>query len=49
MFVVGVIANVVVNVENVVDLQWFPSNFHIHHHQNVDIPHLLETLYHVPF
>jgi len=30
MSIVIVVANVVVNVENVLDLQWFPSNLHIH-------------------
>jgi hypothetical protein len=42
MFVV-VVANVIVNVGNVVDFQWSPSNLHIHPHQSVDAPHPLET------
>jgi hypothetical protein len=37
MFVVIIVANVVVNVENVLDLQWFPSNLHIHPLQSVDV------------
>jgi len=31
------------------DLQWFPSNLHIHLHQSVNVLHPLETLCHVPF
>ncbi len=48
MFVV-VATNVVVNVENVVDLQWSPSNLHIHPNESGDVFHPLETLCHVPF
>jgi hypothetical protein len=48
MFVVVVVANVVPNVTNVVDLHWFTSNFHIHLHQSANVFHLLETLCHVP-
>jgi hypothetical protein len=40
--------NVVVNVENVLDLQWSPSNPHIHPLQSANDPHPLETLCHVP-
>jgi hypothetical protein len=47
MFAIVVVANVVINVRNVVDFQWYPSN--IHPHQSVDVPHPLETLCHVPF
>jgi hypothetical protein len=47
--VVVIAANNVVNVGNVVDLQWSPFNLHICRHQSVDVPHLLETLCHVPF
>ncbi len=47
MYVV-IVAIVVVNAENVVDLQWSPSNFHIHPHQSANVLHLLETLCHVP-
>jgi hypothetical protein len=43
-----VVANDVVNDGNVVDLQWFPSNFHIHHHQSANVLHPLKTLCHVP-
>jgi hypothetical protein len=46
---VVIVAIVVGNVENVMDLQWFPSNLHIHPHQSANVPHLLETLCHVPF
>jgi len=46
--VVVVVAITVVNAENVVDLEWSPSNLHIHPHQSVNVPHLLETLCHVP-
>jgi hypothetical protein len=49
MSIADVAANVVVNVGNVVDLQWYPSNLHIHFHQSVDVPHPLETLCHVLF
>ncbi len=48
MFSIVDLANVVINVENVSDLQWFPSNLHIHLLQNVDAPHPLETSCHVP-
>jgi hypothetical protein len=48
VFIVVVAANVVVNAENVLDLQWFPSNFHIHPLQSVDVPQPLETFCHVP-
>jgi hypothetical protein len=41
MSIVVVIANVVVNVENVLDFQWSPSNLHIHPLQSVDVPHPL--------
>jgi hypothetical protein len=47
--VVVVIANVVPNVANDMDLLWFPSNLHIHLHQSVDVLHPLETLFHVSF
>jgi hypothetical protein len=47
MFGVVVTTNVVINVENVVDLQWSPSNLHIHPHQSADVPHPLETLCHL--
>jgi hypothetical protein len=47
VFVV-VVANDVVIVGNVVDLQWSPSNLHIHHRQSADAPHPLESLCHVP-
>jgi len=47
--VVVIIANDVVNVVNVLNFQWFASNLHIHPFQSVDVPHLLETLCHVPF
>ncbi len=40
--------NVVVNVGNVMDFQWSPSNLHVYPHQNVNVLHLLETLCHVP-
>jgi hypothetical protein len=40
VFVVVVATNVVVNVENVLDFQWFPSNLHIHPLQIVDVPPL---------
>jgi hypothetical protein len=43
------IVNVAINVENVSNLQWFPSNLHIHLLQSVDDLHPLETLCHVPF
>jgi hypothetical protein len=49
--IVIVIANNVVNVGNVgnvVNLQWSPSNLHIHHHQNANVVHPLEALCHVP-
>jgi hypothetical protein len=49
MSVVVVTTNVVVNVVNVLDLHWSPSNLHIHPLQSADIPHPLETLCHVPF
>jgi len=48
MSIIVIVANVVVNVVNVSDLQWSPSNLRIHPLQSVDDPHLLETLYHVP-
>jgi hypothetical protein len=48
VFIVVVAANVVVNVENVSGLQWFPSNLHIHPLQIAYAFHPLETLYHVP-
>jgi hypothetical protein len=48
MFVIVVAANDVVNVENVLDFQWSPSNLHIHPLQSVDVPHPLETLCHAP-
>jgi hypothetical protein len=35
-------ANVVINVINVVDFQWCPSNFHIYPHPFVDTPHPLK-------
>jgi hypothetical protein len=41
VFVVA--ANDVVNVENVVDFQWFPSSFHICPHPSADVLHPLET------
>jgi hypothetical protein len=44
MFVVFVVINVTINVENVLDLQWSPSNFHIHPLQSANVPHPLETL-----
>jgi hypothetical protein len=44
-----VVKNVLVNVENVVDLQWSLSNLHIHPDESEDVPHPLETLCHVPF
>jgi hypothetical protein len=47
MSIVVVVANVVVNVENVSNLQWSPSNLHIHPFQSANVPHPLETLYHV--
>jgi len=47
--IVVVVANVVVNVENVSNLQWFPSNLHIHPLQSANVPHPLKTLCHVPF
>jgi hypothetical protein len=43
-----VVANVVANVENVLDLEWSPSNLHIHPLQSVNVLHPLETLCHVP-
>jgi hypothetical protein len=46
--IVVVVANVIVNVENVSNLQWFPSNLHIHPLQSADVLHPLENLYHVP-
>jgi hypothetical protein len=48
VFVIVVVTNVDVNVENVVDLQWPPSNLHVHPHESEDDPHPLETLCHVP-
>jgi len=36
------------NAADVVDLQWSPSNLHIHLHQNVNALHPLETLCHDP-
>jgi len=48
VFGVVVTTNVVINIENVVDLQWSPSNLHIHPNQSANVPHLLETLCHVP-
>ncbi len=45
--IVVVATNVVVNVVNVLDLQWSPSNLHIHPLQSANDPHLLETLCHV--
>ncbi len=47
MFVV-VVANVIPNVTNAMDLQRFPSNLHIHLHQNANDFHPLEPLCHVP-
>ncbi len=44
--VITTTANVVVNVKNVVDFQWCPSNLRIYPHLYMDIPHLLKTLYH---
>jgi hypothetical protein len=49
VYVVVVVANVVVNVENVSNLQWLPSNIHTHPLQSANVPHPLETLCHVPF
>ncbi len=48
MSIVVVVTNVAVNDGNVLDLQWFPSNLHIHFHQSVDVPHPLETSCHDP-
>jgi hypothetical protein len=45
MFVVVITANV---VENVLDLQWSPSNLHIHPLQNANAPHPLKLICHVP-
>jgi hypothetical protein len=42
MFAIVIIANVVPNVANVMDLQWSPSNLHIH--QSANVIHPLETL-----
>ncbi len=39
----------IVTTINVVDLQWSPSNLHIHLHQSANALHPLETLCHVPF
>jgi hypothetical protein len=47
VFVVVAIVNAIENAENVVDLQWFPSNLICI--QSANVPHLLETLCHVPF
>jgi hypothetical protein len=49
IIVIVATTNDVVNVGNVVDLQWSPSNHHIRRHQSADVPHPLETLCHVPF
>jgi hypothetical protein len=46
---VVVVAITIVNVENVVDLEWSPSNLCIHPHQSANVPQPLETLCHVPF
>jgi hypothetical protein len=46
--IVIVAVNVVVNVENVLDLKWSPSDLHIHPFRSADVPHTLETLCHVP-
>jgi hypothetical protein len=43
--VVVATTTVVVNVENVLDLQWSPSNLHTHPLQSANVPHPLETLY----
>ncbi len=44
---------VVINVENVVDLQWFPSNFHIHPHQSAFLtlwkPYVIVSLVEMSF
>jgi hypothetical protein len=48
VFVIVVVTNVVLNATNVVDLQWSPSNFHIHLHQSADVLHPLKTLCHAP-
>ncbi len=47
MFTIVDIANVIVNVENVLDLHWSPSNLHIHPLHSVFALHLLKTLCHV--
>ncbi len=44
-----VAANVVVNVGNVLNFQWSPSNLHIHPHQSTNVFQLKKTLCHVPF
>jgi hypothetical protein len=46
VIVIATTANVVVNVKNVVDFQWCPSNLRIYPHPYMDIPHPLKTLYH---
>jgi hypothetical protein len=35
---VSIVVGVVVNVVNVLDLQWSPSNIHIHPLQSADVP-----------
>jgi hypothetical protein len=49
MSVIVVVANVVANVVNVLDLQWSPSNLHMHPRKSANALHPLETLCHVPF
>jgi len=46
--VVGV-ANIVINVGNVVDFHACPSNLHRCFHLSMDVPQLLESQYHALF
>ncbi len=48
-YLVDLPMSTIVITTNVVNLQWSPSNLHIHLHQSVDVFHPLKTLCHVPF